>query len=105
MSNVQRNALADIRQRVNQTVYYGWIVVGAAIVVGFFTIGLSASSNGILLPHLADTLADGSRGNISIAFSISTFVGALISPWVGRYADNHSPRFVILVGAVLIALS
>ncbi len=105
MSEIQISAFAQIRNRVNQHVYYGWVIVGAAVVVGFFTIGLSASSNGILLPHLADTLADGSRGSISIAFSISTFVGALISPWVGRYADNHSPRRVILVGAILIALS
>lgn len=105
MIGTQNDVLAKIRSRVNQNVYYGWVIVGAAIVIGFLTIGLASSSNGILLPHLADTLADGSRGSISIGFSIATFVGALISPWVGRYADNHSPRRVILIGVALIALS
>ncbi len=105
MIGAQKTTLENIRKRLNQHVFYGWIIVGAAIVTGFFTIGLSASSNGILLPQLADALADGSRGSISIAFSIATFVGALISPFVGRYADRHSPRRVILIGVALISLS
>lgn len=105
MTGSQKDVLAEVRSRINQNVYYGWIIVGAAVVVGFFTIGLSASSNGILLPHLADNLADGSRGSISIGFSISVLFGAFISPWVGRYADTHSPRRVILIGVALIALS
>ncbi len=86
-------------------IFYGWIIVAAAVLIGFLTTGLSGYANGILLPQLADALAEGSRGQISIGFSISTFLAALISPWVGRHADNHSPRRVLLLGVGLIALS
>lgn len=86
-------------------IFYGWIVVAAAVVVGFLTTGLSGFANGILLPHLADTLAEGSRGQISIGFSIVTVVAAIIAPFVGRYADNHSPRLVMFVGAIFLVLA
>ena len=83
-------------------VFYGWVVVGAAIVVGFLTTGLIGYANGIFLPHYADALANGSRGQVSIGFSITSIVAAMVAPFAGRYADNHSPRKVMLVGALLI---
>ena len=85
--------------------FYGWIIVGAAVVVGFLTTGLVGYANGILLPHYADTLANGSRGQISIGISIASVVGALVAPFAGRYADNNSARKVMLVGAIFIVLA
>ncbi len=85
--------------------FYGWYIVVAAVVVGFLTTGLSGYANGILLPSLADTLADGSRGEISIGFSITTVMAAIIAPIAGRLGDKYSPRIILLIGACLIALA
>ncbi len=86
-------------------IFYGWYIVAGAIAVGFFTTGLSGYANGILLPHLADTLADGSRGQISLALSATMIVTAIISPFVGRTADKTSPKRIMLFGAVSLVLS
>ena len=86
-------------------IYYGWIIVAAAIVIGFLTTGLGGYANGILLPHLADELAGGSRGQISVLFSLGTIFVAIISPFIGRYADNNSATRVMLIGAGVLGLS
>lgn len=87
-----------------QRYFYGWNIVGAAIVIGFMTTGLGGYANGIILPHLADELADGSRGKVSLAFSMGTILVAVFSPFVGRHADKNSPRNVMLLGACLLSL-
>ena len=66
---------------------------------------MSGYANGILLPQLADDLADGKRGPISVAFSMATIMVAIISPAVGRLADQWSPKKLLLIGAASIALS
>lgn len=86
-------------------IFYGWIIVGICVVLGFVGTGLFSFSNGIFLPSLADSLADGSRMQISIGFSGVAVVSALISPALGRYLDRHSPRRVMLIGAAVLALS
>ena len=88
-----------------QRYFYGWNIVGAAIVIGFMTTGLGGYANGIILPHLADDLADGSRGKVSLAFSMGTILVAVFSPFVGRHADKNSPRNVMLLGACLLSLA
>lgn len=90
---------------MTQRYFYGWNIVGAAIVIGFMTTGLGGYANGIILPHLADELADGSRGTISLAFSLGTILVAVFSPFVGRHADRNSPRNVMLLGASLLSLT
>ncbi|MCG8441249.1 MAG: MFS transporter [Caulobacterales bacterium] len=85
--------------------FYGWVIVAVAVLLGFLTTGLSGYANGILLPYLSDALANGSRGQISIGISITTVVAAICAPFVGRYADEHSPRLVIFTGALLIAIA
>ena len=91
--------------KVFERFYYGWVIVGAAILIGFLTTGLSGYSNGILLPKLAEDIADGSRGQISIAFSLASLMAAFVAPFIGRMADERSPRILIFLGAIMIALA
>ncbi len=42
---------------------------------------------------------------ISIGFSGAAVIGAIISPALGRFLDEHSPRQVILIGILVVALS
>ena len=62
-------------------------------------------SRGVFLPSLAESLADGSRMQISLGFSWAAIVGAIVSPALGKYMDQGSPKRVILVGITLISVS
>ena len=42
---------------------------------------------------------------ISIGFSGAAIVGAIISPWIGKFLDEHSPRLVIMIGICVVTLS
>ena len=42
---------------------------------------------------------------ISLGFSGAAVVGAIISPMLGKYLDDHSPRRAILIGICVVALS
>ena len=86
-------------------VFYGWIIVVVAVLIGFLTTGLFGYANGILLPSYTESLGDGSRGKVAIAFSIATFVSAFISPMIGKWADQNSPKAVLLLGGSLITVA
>ena len=90
---------------IRTRLFYGWIIVSAAIVVGFLTTGLSGYANGILLPELAATLSNGNRGPIALGFSLATIFGTLVAPFIGRLADEYSPRKLMMVGSVLLTVS
>lgn len=85
--------------------FYGWIIVGISMLLGFLGTGFYSYSRGIFLPSLADTLADGSRMAISIGFSMTAVVLAVIAAPLGAYLDRGSPRKVILIGIVISTLS
>jgi len=75
------------------------------MLLGFLGTGFYSYSRGVFLPALAETLADGSRMQISIGFSLAAIVGAIVSPWLGKFLDSHSPRLVILTGIVIVSLA
>ncbi len=85
--------------------FYGWVIVGICLLLGVLGTGVYAFTKGIFLVHLAEELAGGSRMHISLAFSVLAIVGALISPALGRYLDEHSPRKVMLVGVAVSSAS
>jgi len=85
--------------------FYGWVIVAICMFLGFLGTGFFSYSRGVFLPSLAETLADGSRLKISLGFSCGAVVGAIISPMLGRFLDNHSPRLVILFGICLVSVS
>ena len=85
--------------------FYGWVIVAVCFALGFLGSGIYAYAKGIFLVHLADELAGGSRMHISIGFSSLAVIGALISPPLGKYMDNRSPRLVMLVGVSALVLA
>ncbi len=85
--------------------FYGWVIVAVCFALGFLGSGIYAYAKGIFLIHLADELAAGSRMHISIGFSSLAVIGALISPALGKYLDNQSPRTVMLVGVLLLSIA
>jgi MFS family permease len=84
-----------------------WRVVGALFVV-VACVATSVSAFGVFLPVLAEAFG-WSRGAISVALSINLAVGGLAAFPVGRFADRHGPRGVlvltVLIGAAGFALT
>ncbi len=85
--------------------FYGWVIVGICMLLGFLGTGFYSYSRGVFLPSLAETLAAGSRLQIALGFSWAAIVGACVSPALGRFLDQHSPRLVILCGILLVSVS
>ncbi|WP_315838766.1 MFS transporter [Bradyrhizobium prioriisuperbiae] len=81
--------------------YYGWLIVGIAFVT--MAVGVTArTAFSLLLPPLIDEFK-WDRGVAAGAFSFGFLVSAVVSPVVGRAMDARGPRFVILIGVVLMA--
>ena len=75
------------------------------MLLGFLGTGFYSYSRGVFLPSLAEALADGSRLQISLGFSWAAIVGALVSPALGRFLDEYSPRLVIMAGICIVSVS
>jgi MFS family permease len=84
-----------------------WRVVGALFVV-VACVATSVSAFGVFLPVLADTFG-WSRGAIAVALSINLGLGGIAAFPVGRAADRHGPRGVlvltVLIGGAGFALT
>lgn len=73
--------------------------------LGFLGTGFYSYARGIFLPSLASALSDGNRMDISIGFSLAAIVVAVLAAPLGSYLDRGSPRKVILIGIVAVAVS
>ena len=89
----------------SSSIFYGWIVVVIGGILTFLGTGFYSYSRGVFLPSLAEELADGSRFEIAMGFSIAAVTSAVIAPFLGRFLDTHSPRLVILSGIGIVTLS
>ena len=59
--------------------FYGWVIVGICMLLGFLGTGFYSYSRGVFLPSLAETLAAGSRLQIALGFS-----------WISTRPDSSS---------------
>ena len=83
-------------------VFYGWIIVAAA----FVTMGVGVNARtafSLLFPPILTEFA-WDRGVVAGVFSFGFFVSAFLSPFVGRLMDRKGPRFVVEIGAILLAI-
>jgi MFS family permease len=82
--------------------YYGWIVLGVAFGIGFFTAGINQAF-GIFVKPMTDDYG-WSRADISLAVSIFAVISAMVPPLAGRISDRFGPRLVLTIGVLLNAL-
>ncbi|MFP3897294.1 MAG: MFS transporter [Anaerolineales bacterium] len=78
-------------------IYYGWVIMVAAIVGRIMTSPGQTYTVSIFIEHFIDDLGV-SRSLASTLYSIGTFVGALSLPFVGQQLDRHGPR--VMAGVI-----
>lgn len=97
------NLQIKIAQKVNQYLFYGWVMLA----IGF--LGMLATGPGqsftisIFVNPLIEELAL-SRTTIASAYSVGTLVAAFGLTYVGRLIDRFGPRWMIVVFAFCLSL-
>src|SRR5262245_7146992 len=79
-----------------------WILLGAAFVT-FMVSSACMQSYSVFLVAFIEAFG-WSRGETSIAYSVSQLVSGVTSPLVGVLVDRLGPRRLVLIGGVLLAL-
>ena len=79
-----------------------WAIVLALFVVTF-GISMPLAAYGVFLPIIAATFG-WSRGAISSALSLSLVLGGVAGYFVGRLADRHGPRLMLMVTVTMAGI-
>jgi sugar phosphate permease len=97
------HATADVL-RGRRKLYYGWWMLGAAVLAVALGSGVSFWSFGLFVSPLENEFG-WSRADVSLGFSFSLLASGLCGPLVGQWIDSRGVRSGIIVGAVVTALT
>ena len=84
--------------------FYGWLIVGLAMVASLF----SSGSSGIFMAGIIKPLSEDlgwSRTAITGAVTVGAFAGGIVAPLAGIMADRYGPRLLMPIGALAIAFA
>lgn len=84
--------------------FYGWIVVGALGTTLFLSAGLGFYALGVFVTPLEDEFG-WSRGQISVAVTLSTVVSGLMGPAAGWLLERWGSRRLLSAAAVITGAS
>ena len=85
-----------------KTVYYGWGVASVSLLMSFATVQMYGPVLSVWVKPIGDDMG-WSRTEISIAFTIGSFLGTVLTAATGRVLDKRGARAVTTVSAMLIA--
>jgi sugar phosphate permease len=79
-------------------IFYGWWIVGVAVLAQFMGIGVSAYVTSIFFQAMFSDLG-WSRGDLALSMSVGAVLAALVSPLVGASVDKHGANRIMAVSA------
>jgi len=85
-------------------IYYGWIILAAAMVGRVMTSPGQTYSVSIFIEHFISDLGL-SRSLVSTLYTIGTLTASLALPYVGRQIDRRGPRVMVGIVAALLAVA
>ena len=84
-------------------IFYGWWLVGGALILGLLNSGLYFQAFSSFIEPLGESFGAG-RGVILLAFSLANLGEPVIGPIQGMLVDRYGPRWVMLFGVTLAGL-
>lgn len=81
--------------------FYGWLVVGVAMVSSFLGAGVNNVAMGAIFKPLSDDMG-WSRTLTAGAIAAGTICGGLVAPIIGRWADRMGPRLLVPLGGAVV---
>ncbi len=96
--------MATVRRVRRPAIFYGWYIVGVALVAQFVAAGTQSYAIGNFLKPMTDDLG-WSRADFSAVQTVSTFVSGAFGLVIGVLIDRRGPRALMLVGGVVCGAS
>jgi MFS family permease len=84
-------------------IFFGWFIVGVMIIALTLIYGIRSAFSSFF-PYLLDTF-HWDRGATSIMMSLNLLVYGVTAPIVGTLADKWKPRWVAVIGILLLGFS
>jgi MFS family permease len=81
---------------------YGWVVLAAAFVLTFTTLGMR-STLGVFFKAMIDDLGWG-RGTLSMVAAVNIWLGGFLTPFVGNVMDRYGGRWLFMVSSGLFGV-
>ena len=81
--------------------FYGWWIVLAGTAILFVSSGIGFYGHGVILDPLR-ALHGWSKATISSAVTLYFFTSGIMGLMIGRNIDRYGPKWVLVIGAVLI---
>ncbi|MDP6100599.1 MAG: hypothetical protein QGH66_04180 [Dehalococcoidia bacterium] len=82
--------------------FYGWVIVGAGLVVWILEPGMYVSFGIFFKPVSAEM--GWSRAMVAGASSLAMIMIGMIAPFSGALSDRYGPRRLVMVSGVLTGL-
>jgi MFS family permease len=89
------------RARPRPRIFYGWYVLGVAMLAAFLAAGISQLFMSIMLKPITDDFG-WSRTATTGAITLGTILAGLAAPLFGHLADRYGPRVLMTLGALLL---
>ena len=80
--------------------FYGWVIVGIALVAQFLSAGAQLYSIGVFTKPMSDDLG-WSRQDLSLVQSVITAVGGILAIFLGAQIDKRGPRLLMFAGGII----
>jgi MFS family permease len=95
--------LASDNPGSRRRIFVGWRMVAAAFFVDFVAVGFFFYSYGVFFKAMAAEFGD-SRLGVALGLTVTSAVGALAAPMLGRALDTYPLKWVICTGATSMAI-
>jgi OFA family oxalate/formate antiporter-like MFS transporter len=85
-------------------IYYGYWIIGAAMVAQFIAVGSQMSVSGAFLKPMTEDLG-WTRSEFALAQTVGRFLMAFVGFFIGVYIDRYGGRVMMVVGVTILGFA
>ncbi len=94
-------ATATDRTPRRPLLYYGYWIIGAAMVAQFIAVGSQMSVSGAFLKPMTEDLG-WTRSEFALAQTVGRFLMAFVGFFIGVYIDRYGGRVMMIIGVTVL---